>query len=179
VIERRTFLAGTGAALLAASLAASAQQAGKVPRIGFLLGPAPADSAPYLEAFRQGLRELGHVEGQNIAMVYRWADGKYERLPALAAELVRLHVDVIVTTAPPVPLAAKQATSTIPIVFTSAIDPVAGGLVASLARPGGNITGLATMGLEVVGKHLELLKEVGASLLQLWRRAATYVDKIQ
>jgi putative ABC transport system substrate-binding protein len=146
--------------VLVAPLAAEAQQAGKVPRIGFLLGPAPADSAPYLEAFRQGLRELGYVEGQNIAIEYRWADGKFERLPALAAELVRLQVDVIVTTAPPVPLAAKQATSTIPIVFTSAIDPVAGGLVASLARPGGNITGLATMGLEVVSKHLELLKEV-------------------
>jgi putative ABC transport system substrate-binding protein len=107
------------------------------------------------------------VEGQNIAIEYRWADGKYERLPALAAELVRLKVEVIVTSAPPVPLAAKQATSTIPIVFTSAADPVAAGLVASLARPGGNITGLADIDPLVVGKHLELLKEVAPKVSRL------------
>jgi putative tryptophan/tyrosine transport system substrate-binding protein len=146
--------------LLAAPLAAEAQAPAKVPRIGFLSSQTPAVSAPYLEAFRQGLRELGYVEGQNIAIEYRFSEGRPERLPALAAELVRLKVDVIVTTAPPAAPAAKQATSTIPIVFTSAIDPVASGLVASLAQPGGNITGLATMFSEVVGKHLELLKEV-------------------
>jgi putative ABC transport system substrate-binding protein len=158
-MDRRALLAGA-AAFLAAPLAADAQAPAKVPRIGLLLGPTPAVGAPYLEYFRQGLRELGHVEGQNIAFEYRFAEGKYERLPTLAAELVRLNVDVIVTSAGPVPRAAKQATSTIPIVLTSQIDPVAAGLVASLARPGGNVTGLTIMGLEVVGKHLELLKEV-------------------
>jgi putative ABC transport system substrate-binding protein len=166
-MERRTFMAMLTGGLLAAPLAAEAQAPAKVPRIGFLFGPTPAVSAPYLEAFRQGLRELGYVEGQNIAIEYRWAEGKYERLPALAAELVRLKVDVIVTSAPPVPLAAKQATSTIPIVFTTAIDPVAQGLVVSLARPGGNITGLASIGQEVVGKHLELLKEVAPKVSQV------------
>jgi len=159
VTGRRAFIGALAGGLLAAPLA-EAQAPAKVPRIGFLLGSPPAVGAPYLEAFRQGLRELGYVEGQNIAIEYRWAGGKYERLPALAAELVRLKVDVLVTSAPPVPLAAKQATSTIPIVFTSAADPVAAGPVASLARPGGNITGLADMDLEVVGKHLELLREV-------------------
>jgi putative ABC transport system substrate-binding protein len=159
-MERRTFLAMLPGGLLAAPLAADAQAPAKVPRIGFLLGPTPAVSAPYLEDFRQGLHDLGYVEGQSIAFEYRWAEVKYERLPALAAELVRLNVDVIVTSGGPVPLAAKQATSTIPIVVTSQIDPVATGLVASLARPGGNVTGLTIMGPEVAGKHLELLKEV-------------------
>jgi putative ABC transport system substrate-binding protein len=160
VTTRRAFIGTLVGGLLVAPCAAEAQAPAKVPRIGFLLGVSPAGGAPYVEVFRQGLRELGYVEGQNIAIEYRWAEGKYERLPVLAAELVRLNVDVIVTSAAPVPQAAKQATSTIPIVFTSAADPVAAGLVASLARPGGNITGLAAMGTEVVGKHLELLKEV-------------------
>jgi ABC-type uncharacterized transport system substrate-binding protein len=146
--------------LLATPLAAEAQAPGKIPRIGFLSGRSPTDSPQLLEAFRQGLRELGYVEGKTIAIEYRFAEGRPERLPALAAELVRLKVDVIVTAAPPAPLVAKQATSTIPIVFPVAGDPVAEGLVASLARPGGNITGLATMAPEVVGKQLELLKEL-------------------
>ena len=164
-MDRRTFLAGTGAVLLASPLAAEAQQApAKVPRIGFLVGASPADGAPFLEIFRQALRELGYVEGQNITIEYRFAEGRPDRLPAVAAELVRLKVDVIVTSAPPVPQAAKQATRTIPIVFTSAVDPVGAGLVASLARPGGNITGLANMGSEVVGKHLELLKEAAPTV---------------
>jgi putative ABC transport system substrate-binding protein len=146
--------------LLAAPLAAEAQAPAKVPRIGFLAPQSPTDNPHLLEAFRQGLRELGYVEGQTIAIEYRFGEGRPERLPALAAELVRLKVDVIVTTGPPAPLAAKQATSTIPIVFAVTADPIAEGLVASLARPGGNITGLASMGPEVVGKQLELLKEV-------------------
>ncbi len=147
-------------ALLAAPLAAEAQALAKVPRIGFLSTRSPTDNPHILEAFRQGLRELGYVEGQNIAIEYRWAEGKFQRLPDLAAELVRLKVDVIVTGAPPAPGAAKQATSTIPIVFAVTGDPVAEGLVASVARPGGNITGLASIAPELVGKQLELLKEV-------------------
>ena len=110
--------------------------------------------------FRQGLRELGYVEGQTIAIEYRFADGRPERLPALAAELVRLKMDIVVTAAPPAPLAAKQATSTIPIVFIVIGDPVAEGFVSSLSRPGGNITGLATIAPELIGKQFELLKEV-------------------
>jgi putative ABC transport system substrate-binding protein len=127
-------------ALLAAPLAAPAQQPGKTARVGFLFFV----TSPFLdEAFREGLRELGYVEGQNIAIEYRSAEGKSEQLPGLAAELVRLKVDVIVAAAPPATEAAKRATSTIPIVFAVSGDPVAAGLVASLARPGGNITGLA------------------------------------
>ena len=137
-----------------------AQAPAKVHRIGFLSPRSPTDNPHLLEAFRQGLRELGYVEGQNIAIEYRFGEGRPERLPALAADLVRLKVDVIVTGAPPAPEAAKQATSTIPIVFAVTGDPVAQGLVASLARPGGNITGLANLAQEVVGKQLELLKEV-------------------
>jgi ABC-type uncharacterized transport system substrate-binding protein len=160
VIDRRAFIGLAAGGLLAGPLAAEAQAPTKVPRIGFLVAQPTAISGPYLEAFRQGLRELGYVEGQNIAFESRSAEGKYERLPALAADLVRMNVDVVVTSAPPAATAAKQATSTIPIVFTSAIAPDASGLVVSLARPGGNVTGLALMGREVVGKHLELLKEV-------------------
>jgi putative ABC transport system substrate-binding protein len=145
-------------ALLAAPLAAPAQQSpGKTARIGLLFFV----TSPSLdEAFRQGLRELGYVEGQNIAIEYRSAEGKVERLPGLAAELVRLKVDVIVAASPPATEAAKRATSTIPIVFTVSGDPVAEGLVASLARPGGNITGLATISPALVGKQLEMLKGV-------------------
>jgi putative ABC transport system substrate-binding protein len=149
---------------VAAPLAAEAQAPAKVPRIGFLWSLSPTDLPHLREAFRQRLRELGYVEGQTIAIEYRFAEGRPERLPALAAELVRLKVDVIVTGPPPAPEAAKQATSTIPIVFAVTGDPVAEGLVASLARPGGNITGLATMSPEVVGKQLELLKEVAPKI---------------
>jgi putative ABC transport system substrate-binding protein len=159
-MNRRSFIGTLTGGLLAAPHAGEAQAPTKVPRIGFLVAQPTAISGPYLEAFRQGLRELGYVEGQNIAFESRSAEGKYERLPALAADLVRMNVDVVVTSAPPAATAAKQATSTIPIVFTSAIAPDASGLVVSLARPGGNVTGLALMGREVVGKHLELLKEV-------------------
>jgi len=146
--------------ILAAPPAPAAQQAAKVPRIGFLSSLSPTDNAHLLEAFRQGLFELDYVEGQNIAIEYRFGEGRPERLPPLAAELVRLKVDVIVTGGPPAPEAAKQATSTIPIVFAVTGDPVAEGLVASIARPGGNITGLASIAPELVGKQLEMLKEV-------------------
>jgi putative ABC transport system substrate-binding protein len=149
--------------LLLAPLPADAQQAaGKVYRIGFLsAGGAPTPSTPAgaLDAFRQGLRDLGYVEGQNIAIEYRWAEGQLDRLPDLATELVRLKVDVIVASSTPTALAAKNATRTIPIVFVTAGDPVGSGLVAGIARPGGNITGLSLLAPEIVAKQLQLLKE--------------------
>jgi len=156
----RTLAITLALGILATPIAAEAQVPAKVPRIGFLASYSPTNNAHFLEAFRQGLRELGYVDGQNIAIEYRFAEGRPERLPALAAELVRLKVDVIVTGGPPAPEATKQATSTIPIVFAVTGDPVAEGLVASIARPGGNITGLASIASETVGKQLELLKEV-------------------
>jgi putative tryptophan/tyrosine transport system substrate-binding protein len=143
--------------LLALGVIAEAQQAKKVPRIGFL---ALVASSLAREVFQQGLRDLGYVEGQNIVIEYRHAAGRAERLPELAAELVRLNVDVIVVVASQSALAAKKATQTIPVIFTGVGDPVAQELVASLARPGGNITGLASLSPEVGGKRLELLKEV-------------------
>jgi len=136
---------------------AKAQQPRQVPRIGFL-SPGTATSAP-TDAFRQGLRELGYLEGQNLVVEYRWADGDTARLPALAAELVRLQVDVLVTSSNPAVLAARQATSTIPIVFAASSDPVGTGLVASLAHPGGNVTGLSLVTPELSGKRLQLLRE--------------------
>jgi putative tryptophan/tyrosine transport system substrate-binding protein len=139
---------------------AGAQQRGKVPRIGFLAAPSPSFFSTRMNAFREGLYDLGHVEGKNIAIEYRYAGGKLDRLPALAAELVQLKVDVIVSSSAPGAFAAKNATGTIPIVFVTAGDPVAMGLVTSLARPGGNITGLTTHAPELSGKRLELLKEV-------------------
>jgi putative ABC transport system substrate-binding protein len=158
VIDRRTFLAGTGAVLLAGPLAAEAQQAAKVARIGYLSTNHGAN--PHLrEAFLQGLRDLGYVEGRNLVMEYRDAEGKSERLPALAAELVALKVDVLVAGGTPQALAAKHATRTIPIVFSAAGDPVTSGLVTSLARPGGNVTGLSMLTSELVGKCLEVLKQ--------------------
>jgi len=146
--------------LLAPLLAADAQQAGKVPRIGFLQTGSPSDTLPRLDAFRQGLRELGWVEGQNIVIDYRFAEGRFDRLPDLAAELVRLKVDIIVAVPTPAVTAAKKATETIPIVMIGVGDPVGTGLIASLARPGGNVTGLSfSVGVETFGKELELLKE--------------------
>ena len=157
-MNRRTFLAVTGALLLAAPLAAEAQQAAKVFRIGFLGSGGPADHAPRVASFRQGLRDLGYVEGRTATIEYRLAEGKMERLPALAAELVALKVDVIVASGTPTALAAKNATTTIPIVFATSGDPV-GTLVASIARPGGNVTGLSLVGPELVARQLQLLKE--------------------
>src|SRR6266545_7576915 len=155
VIDRRTFLAGTGAALLAAPLAAEAQMS----RIGFLFYGA-AGPSPELDAFRQGLRDLGYIEGQNITIEYRFANGRLGHLPELAAELARLKLDVIVTPGTPASMAAKKATSTIPIVFAGVADAVGAALVANSARPGGNITGLTGISAELGGKRLELLKEV-------------------
>jgi putative ABC transport system substrate-binding protein len=148
------------AMLFALSFPAEAQQPAKVPRIGYLIGPSLSASSARIEAFRQGLRELGYVEGKNIVIEYRSAEGKLDRFPALAAELVHLKVDVIVSTGLAPTRAAKEATNTIPIVMTNEGDPVGTGIVASLARPGGNITGLSTLAPELSGKRLELLKEI-------------------
>lgn len=146
--------------LFALSFPVEAQQAEKVPRIGHLSGSPPSSIAEESEAFRQGLRELGYMEGKNIVIEWRSAEGKRDRLPALATELVHLKVDVIVTAGPLVTRSAKQATSTIPIVMAQDPDPVGNGFVASLARPGGNITGLSRIAPELSGKQLELLKEI-------------------
>ena len=160
--------------LLAAPLAAEAQQAAKVARIGYLTPNIAAN--PHLsEAFGQGLRDLGYVEGRNVVIEYRSAEGKFERLPALAAELVALKVDVIVAPNTVAALAAKQATRTVPIVFAVAADPVTSGLVTSLARPGGNVTGLSVLAPELVGKYLELLTQAvpGVSRVAvLWQPGA-------
>ncbi len=147
--------------LLAAPPAIEAQPPGKVFRIGYLANVPPTDpgASRLWDAFLQGLREFGYVEGQNIVIERRYSEGRYERLPALAAELVRLKVDVIVAGGTPTPHAAKRATSTIPIVMTNHPDPVEGGLVASLARPGGNVTGLSFVAPDLVGKQLQLLQE--------------------
>ncbi|MGH7765913.1 MAG: ABC transporter substrate-binding protein [Candidatus Binatia bacterium] len=147
-----------GVLLLALSFPAAAQQPAGIPRIGILAPLSVSSFSGRLEAFRQRLRQLGYVEGKNIVIEYRYAEGKPERLPDLAAELVRLKVDVIVT-AGPGSLAAKKASATIPIVFGAATDPVGAGLVSSLARPGGNITGLSNIAQDLGGKRLELLKE--------------------
>jgi putative tryptophan/tyrosine transport system substrate-binding protein len=163
---RRQFLRGTlalaGLSLLSGCgmLPLPGQQAGKVPRIGFLAVGSREGRAPLIEAFLQGLREHGYVEGQNIVIEYRFSEGRDDRLPQLAAELVDLEVDLIVASGTPASFAAKQATSTIPIVMGGlAANPVETGLVASLSRPGGNVTGMSTMTSQLSGKRLELLKE--------------------
>jgi putative tryptophan/tyrosine transport system substrate-binding protein len=159
-MTKHIFALSLGALLFALCSSAEAQQPKKIPRIGYLALGSPSGNPFRIEAFRQGLRELGYVEGKNIIVEYRYAEGKFDRHPALAAELVRLKVDVIVTAGPPSTRAAKEATATIPIVMTQVGDPVGSGFVASLARPGGNITGLATLAPELSGKQLELLKEI-------------------
>jgi putative ABC transport system substrate-binding protein len=158
-IKKQIFALAVSAMLFALCFSVEAQQPTKVPRIGYLAAISLSALAARTEAFRQGLRELGYVERKNIIIEWRYAEGRLDRLPALAAELVRLNVEVIVTSAPPATRAAKEATATIPIVMTNDPDPVGNGFVASLARPGGNITGLATLALELSGKQLELLKE--------------------
>ncbi len=145
---------------LTGPVAAEAQQAKKVPRIGVLSPFSPSDTARWHQAFRQGLHDLGWVEGKNISIEYRYAEGRNDRLPDLAADLVRLEVDIIVAAVATDALVVQKATRTIPIVVASAGDPVASGLVESLARPGGNITGLSQMAPELAGKRLELLKEI-------------------
>jgi putative ABC transport system substrate-binding protein len=158
-VDRRRFLLTSLAGALAAPRAAEAQQTGKVYRIAFLGSTSPSGYASQMEAFRGGLRALGYVEGQNLVIEFRWAQGKNDRLPALAAELVRLKPDVLVTHGPPGALAAKRATDAIPIVVGVLGEAVAIGAVEGLARPGGNVTGLSFFVLELNAKRLEVLKE--------------------
>jgi len=170
-MDRRAFIAAVTGGLFAAPLVAEGQQAVKPSRIGYLHANVTA-SPHLLEAFRQGLRDLGYVEGRNVVIEYRDAKGEFERLPALAAELVVLNVDVIVASGTLAALAAKRATSDIPIVFPTVGDPVTDGLVASLARPGGNVTGLSNLTPQLVGKCLEVLKQAIPAVSQvaiLWQ----------
>jgi putative ABC transport system substrate-binding protein len=165
-MQRRSFI-GLLAGAMSWPLAPHAQQSARLPIIGFLGSGTPATYSQWVVAFVQRLRELDRVEGRNIAMEYRWAEGRSERYPEIAAEFVRIKVDVIVTVATLATLAVKQATSVVPIVFVAVSDPVGTGLVASLARPGGNVTGLANQQADLAGKRLQLLHEVVPGLRRL------------
>jgi putative ABC transport system substrate-binding protein len=167
-MRRREFIAGLGGTAVAWPLTARAQQQGaKRPTIGFLVPGTPASHGKWVAAFVQRLGELGWIEGRTVAIEYRWAEGRSERFAEIAAEFVKLKVDVIVTTATGAVIAAMQATSLTPIVFTSVADPVATGLVASVARPGGNVTGLSQQTTELGGKRLGLLREIIPRLRQV------------
>ena len=196
-MTKKIYRIGLCTMLFALSLSAEAQQPAKIPRLGYLTAPPFSALTAQHEAFRQGLRELGYVEGKNIFIEWRSAEAKLDRLPELAAELVRLKVDVIVTAGPAPTRAAKGATSTIPVVMAFDSDPVGNGFVASLARPGGNITGSSTLNPELSGKRLEILKETvpklsrvavfgtstfpgtGANLKEVERAAAALKVKLQ
>src|SRR5262245_55017151 len=158
-MDRRAFIAVVGRCILAAPLAAEAQQTAKVPRIGVLWPSTPSVSSRFSEAFKQGLREQGYVEGQNVILEHRYGEARVERMAEVAAELVRMKVGVIVAGTDPVIAAVKRQTRSIPIVMASVSDPVGTGFVASLARPGGNITGTSMMSPELSAKRLELLRE--------------------
>ena len=160
LISRRAFVAAAAGGLLSAPRVAWAQPAGKLHRIGFLGNSTAALEANLVQPFRDGLRELGYVEGRDVAIEYRWAEGQYERFPALVAELIAAKVDVLVTAGTPAALAVKRATTTIPLVMVAVGDPVGTGLVKSLARPGGNLTGLVSIAPDLEGKRLELLTEI-------------------
>jgi putative tryptophan/tyrosine transport system substrate-binding protein len=166
-MKRREFITLLGGAALAQPLAARAQQVGKLPTIGFLGPLSQSAMSPWTAAFVQRLRELGWLEGRTVAIEYRWGEGRDERFVEIAAEFVRLKVDVIVTGGTAAVIAAKQATSVIPIVFGTAGDPVGTGLVASLARPGGNVTGLSNQSADLPGKRLDLLRQVVPGLRRL------------
>jgi putative ABC transport system substrate-binding protein len=159
-VNRRTFLGGLMLGAFGLPLVAQAQQPGRVYRVGFLGNSTPALEANLVGPFRDGLRDLGYIEGRNVLIEYRWAEGNYERFPALIAELIAQKVDVIVTAGTPASLAVKKATASIPLVMVAVGDPVGSGLVASLARPGGNLTGLVSIAPDLEGKRLELLTEV-------------------
>ena len=163
--------------ILLAPLATQAQQSGKVHRIGFLGNSTAALEANLVGPFREGLRDLGYVEGRNVLIEYRWAEGKYERFPALIAELIAMKIDVIVTAGTPATLAVKKATTSVPLVMVAVGDPVGTGIVASLNRPGGNITGLTSISPELEGKRLELLREVVPKLshvAMLWNPVSPF-----
>jgi putative tryptophan/tyrosine transport system substrate-binding protein len=166
-VRRRKFITLLGGAAVAWPMAARGQQAGKLPTIGFLGSSTPSAASQWVAAFLRRLHELNWIENRNVAIEYRWAEGRSERYAEIAAELVRLKVDVIVAHSTPAVIAAKQATAVIPIVFPVAGDPVGSGLVASLARPGGNVTGLSTQTNDLAGKRLELLREVVPGLRRL------------
>ena len=158
MIARRTFLVALGTAAVAAPLEAFAQQrSGKGPRIGWLVPGTRADQDPLLEEYRRGMRDLGYIEGRTVETQYVYADAQFDRLPGLAVQLVERRVDIIVTASTPASLAAKQATAKIPIVFAASSDPISTGVVASLARPGGNVTGLSLMASDLSAKRLELI----------------------
>ncbi len=165
--KRREFIALLSGAAALLPLAAQAQRAAKLPTIGFVGAGTPSTYGQWVTAFVQRLRELGRIEGSNVAIEYRWAEGRSERYPEIVAEFVGLKVDVIVTVGTPATIAAKQATSATPIVFVGPGDPVGAGLVATLGRPGGNVTGLSNQGLELIGKRIELLREVIPGLRRL------------
>jgi putative ABC transport system substrate-binding protein len=165
-MRRREFIALLGSATAAWPLTVQAQQAGKPPTIGFLSGPTASAAGQWVTAFKERLGELGWIEGRTVAIDVRWAEGRAERYAEIASEFVRLKVDVIVTAGPPV-FAAKQATSVIPIVFATVADPLGTGLVASLSKPGGNITGLSLTSPELAGKRFELMREVIPNLHRL------------
>ncbi len=166
--NRRKLLLALGAGALAAPLASFAQQQpARIPRIGFLGNSTAALEANLVGPFREGLRDLGYVEGRNVLIEYRWAEGKYERFPALIAELIALKVDVIVTAGTPATLAVKKAAASVPLVMVAVGDPVGTDIVASLGRPGGNITGLTSIAPEMEGKRLELLREVVPKLAHI------------
>ena len=166
-MKRRAFIALLGGTAAAWPLAARAQQSAKLPIIGFLVGASRSATSQWIAGFVQRLRELGWTEGRTVTIEYRWADGENERAAEIAAEFVRLKVDVIVTGGTPAVVAAKHATSTVPIVFAAAGDPVASNLVASLARPGGNVTGLSLQQTDLASKRLELLRKLVPNLTRL------------
>ena len=161
-MRRRTFIMLFGSAAATWPLASRAQP--KIPRIGFMGNSTAALEANLVDAFREGLRELGYEEGRNIAIEYRWADGKYDHFPVLVAELIAAKVDAIVTAGTPAALAVKSATTTVPLVMVAVGDPIGTGLVPSLARPGGNLTGLSSIAPDLEGKRLQLLREVTPAL---------------
>ena len=178
-MNQKIFVLAFGAMLFALCSSVNAQHPGKIFRIGFLDNSTASGSAVLMDAFRQELTKLGWIEGKNITIEYRFTEQKQERLPELAAELVRLKVDLIVTSGGPVALAAKKATSTIPIVMTSGTDPVGAGLIASLARPGGNVTGLSSLNDQLLTKRLEILKDVVPKLARVGLLRPTVTSQLK
>jgi putative ABC transport system substrate-binding protein len=173
-VRRRKFIAITSGAVVALPLSTLAQSPTDVHRIGFLSSASSSAGAERLQAFKEGLRDLGYVEGQNLTIEYRWAEGKDDRLSALAAELVALKVDLIVTQGTLATIAARAASPTIPIVFAAAGDPLQAKLVASLGRPGGNVTGFAVLGAEMTAKRMEVLREAVPGVVRIaavWNRS--------